>query len=107
MLYVNAAFNNLVGYDAYGCIAWTWYLAADMWMFIVSPLVVVPLWMSKVRGLAWAGFILAAQTALVMYYPTVDNPLDHQGWPSYTYTCHTVLYIGIVYVDCTMIKFEY
>ena len=38
----------------------TWYLAADMQLFLVSPLIIFPLWRWRRAGLAWTLFVLAA-----------------------------------------------
>jgi peptidoglycan/LPS O-acetylase OafA/YrhL len=42
LLYV----NNLVK-EANGCIGQSWFLGTDMMLFVVSPLIIYPLWMSK------------------------------------------------------------
>ena len=37
-------------YETDGCLGQTWYLAFDMEWFLVSPLVVYPLWLTKFGG---------------------------------------------------------
>ena len=41
----------------------TWYLATDMQMFILSPLVIYPLWRWKKPGRFWWLTLLIASTA--------------------------------------------
>ena len=56
--------NNYVGGDELlACMGETWYLAVDMQLFIVTPLIVLPLaipqrW-CKILGLIWLGSITA------------------------------------------------
>jgi len=38
----------------------SWYLAADMQLFILSPLFVYPLWRWRKIGLAWIIFVIVA-----------------------------------------------
>lgn len=38
----------------------TWYLACDMQMFWISPLIIYPLWRWKTAGLTWATLVMAA-----------------------------------------------
>lgn len=38
----------------------TWYLACDMQMFWISPLIIYPLWRRRRVGLAWAILVIAA-----------------------------------------------
>ena len=40
----------------------TWYMACDMQMFILSPLIIWPLWRWRRAGLAWVLFLIAALT---------------------------------------------
>ena len=35
----------------------TWYLANDMQLFLISPLLIYPLWRWKKAGLIWLSFI--------------------------------------------------
>ena len=55
----------------------TWYLANDMQMFILSPLVIYPLWRWKRSGLLWLTAImfgsLAANFALYAIYDLPPN----------------------------------
>ncbi|XP_022325908.1 O-acyltransferase like protein-like [Crassostrea virginica] len=43
MLYINNFFNE-------ECMAWTWYLANDMQFYILSPLIIIPMYYSKYIG---------------------------------------------------------
>ena len=57
-----------------GCIGQTWYLAFDMEWFLVSPLVVYPLWMSlsgsckKVFGIVWWSLIFVGFFTANVFY---------------------------------------
>ncbi|CAC5410947.1 unnamed protein product [Mytilus coruscus] len=44
--------NNFVNLKDTGsqCMAWTWYLANDMQFFVISPLIIIPLFFSKAIG---------------------------------------------------------
>jgi len=42
------------------CMIQSWYLAADMQLFILSPLFIYPLWRWKKAGLAWIIFAITA-----------------------------------------------
>ena len=70
--------------SADGCIGQTWYLAFDMEWFLVSPLVVYPLWLAsagsyrRVCGLLWwAAVFCALFTANILYI------LNQGAWDSY------------------------
>jgi len=53
----------------------TWYLACDMQMFIVSPLIVWPLWRWQRVGLVWVLMnIVAFTSGLIATYTTNDVP---------------------------------
>lgn len=51
MLYINNFFNE-------ECMAWTWYLANDMQFYILSPLIIIPLYYSRFLGWIIGGMIL-------------------------------------------------
>ena len=63
MAYINI-FPDFGFYDA--CMGQTWYLSCDMLLFIVSPLVIYPLWRGKfgvgwkVAAILWWSFLLTA-----------------------------------------------
>ncbi len=62
LLYINN-FNEDLGRDQ--CIGWSWYLANDMQMFLVSPLVIYPMWRwPRVGGAVWSALLLVAATVL-------------------------------------------
>ncbi len=70
----------------------SWYLAADMQLFIVSgPIFVYPLWRWKRAGLAWIAFAITTVmvTILTMYI----------SWTLPAITCSTIErpYEGTVY----------
>jgi peptidoglycan/LPS O-acetylase OafA/YrhL len=55
------------------CMGQTWYLAVDMQLFVVSPLLIYPLWRWKKWGLAWLALIaLACQGVIFFVYARDD-----------------------------------
>ena len=68
------------------CLGQTWYLAFDMQWFIISPLVVYPLWSSKfgklqaiVSKLWWTALFCGFFSLMIVYAE------DIQGWRNYHY----------------------
>ncbi|XP_076092954.1 nose resistant to fluoxetine protein 6-like isoform X1 [Mytilus galloprovincialis] len=61
-LYVNN-FVNLKDTSSQ-CMAWTWYLANDMQFFVISPLIIIPLFFSKaIGGIVMFVFLLGSWIA--------------------------------------------
>ena len=55
------------------CMGHTWYLSVDMQLFLVSPLLIYPLWRWKKYGLAWLAFVtLASHGAIFAVYAIYD-----------------------------------
>ena len=53
----------------------TWYMACDMQMFILSPLLIWPLWRWRRAGVAWVLFTIAALTGgLIAVFVVWDLP---------------------------------
>lgn len=51
----------------------TWYLAVDMQLFLVAPLVIYPLWRWRKYGLAWLALIgLLCQVSIFAIYAVYD-----------------------------------
>ena len=61
LLYINN-FNEDLGREH--CIGWSWYLANDMQMFLISPLVIYPLWRWARAGAAWSALLLVGTIGL-------------------------------------------
>lgn len=61
--------------------AHTWYLAADMQIHVIAPLILVPLFLSRTFGFILGGFLLFATTILnyfiIMKY---DFPVNYVGF---------------------------
>ncbi|CAG7817088.1 unnamed protein product, partial [Allacma fusca] len=57
-------FNNLVKYDPDLCYSESWYLANDMQFFVLSPLLIYPLWRFKLIGMG--ATCLAAIASMVV-----------------------------------------
>jgi len=68
--------NNLAYLDySKACMGETWYLANDMQMFILSPLVIYPLWRWKKSGLLWlTAIMLGSLAANIALYAIYDLP---------------------------------
>lgn len=47
------------------CTGQGWYLAADMQLFVVSPIFIYPLWKWKKAGLAWAIFLIMTVIGII------------------------------------------
>ena len=71
MAYLNI-FPDLGFYDA--CMGQTWYLSCDMLLFIVSPLLIYPLWTGKfgtgfkVAAILWWTLIFGASCSFAYWY---------------------------------------
>ncbi|XP_045192777.2 O-acyltransferase like protein-like [Mercenaria mercenaria] len=74
LLYV----NNYVNVDK-SCMGWTWYLANDMQMYIISPLILLPLFYNVIFGGITSTLFLAgtiAATAII----TNEHQYPAQSW---------------------------
>ncbi|XP_033763400.1 nose resistant to fluoxetine protein 6-like [Pecten maximus] len=66
--------NNLVKTDR-SCFAWAWYLANDMQFFVLSPLMLVPLFYSKIIGtIVCLAFLLGTFIATGVISTKYDLP---------------------------------
>ncbi|XP_069118681.1 nose resistant to fluoxetine protein 6-like [Argopecten irradians] len=65
--------NNFVNIDKM-CVGWSWYLANDMQFFILSPLMLIPLYRKRVLGFVVCGVFLLAS------YITTGVLSSHHGW---------------------------
>ncbi|XP_033763774.1 nose resistant to fluoxetine protein 6-like [Pecten maximus] len=85
--------NNLIKTDKQ-CFAWAWYLANDMQFYVISPLLLVPLYFSKkIGGVITAIFLIGITiiTAVVSahyqlpatQFSTVPNPHTADYFPKY------------------------
>ena len=61
LLYIN---NFDADLGRANCNSWTWYLAVDMQLFLISPLVIYPLWHWPRAGAAWSALLLVGATGL-------------------------------------------
>ena len=57
------------------CVGQTWYLANDMQMFIITPLILYPLWKLNKVGLAWSGILVFGSILI----PTILTVTE--DWP--------------------------
>ncbi|XP_033763773.1 nose resistant to fluoxetine protein 6-like [Pecten maximus] len=78
LLYV----NNFVKRDK-PCLGWTWYLASDMQLYIISPLLLVPLYFSrKIGAVVSAIFLiggLVASAISTIRFPPLSSSLTMPG----------------------------
>merc|ERR1712117_950726 len=56
--------NNVWEANLNGCLGQTWYLGNDMQFFIISPLIIWPIWKFPKIGLSIAGSLTVAFTAV-------------------------------------------
>ena len=49
-----------VCYSVIKCMGQSWYLAADMQMYLISPLLIYPLWRWRRAGKVWMAFVTLA-----------------------------------------------
>ncbi len=81
-MFVKIEFSTHVSYDQ--CLGHSWYLAADMQLFILSPLFIYPLWRWRRAGLAWAIFVLTsiiiAIGILFIAWSLPVTELKHERW---------------------------
>ncbi|XP_021346852.1 nose resistant to fluoxetine protein 6-like isoform X1 [Mizuhopecten yessoensis] len=96
LLYVNNIFKN-----GEACLDWTWYLANDMQFYVVSPLLLVPLYFWKKIGGAICAICLlgvtAASAGISVYYklPAVaysNSKSSYFRWEEYMDNYYTKPY---------------
>ena len=82
LLYINNFADKIDSSHGSGCIGWTWYLADDMQFFIISPLIIYPLWkldkfgkLGKVGMLVMAVICLTVSTVIPAYLTVKDNEI--------------------------------
>ena len=68
--------NNIVDPNpSVYCMGETWYLAVDMQLFLVSPLIIYPLWRWKWVGLIWLALLtLGSLAANFIVFAIYDFP---------------------------------
>lgn len=71
-------------FNIFQCMGQTWYLAVDMQLFVISPLIVYPLWRWKKPGLAWLAFIAVLCQASIFFVYARDD-LSATLWVTRTY----------------------
>ncbi|XP_033764117.1 LOW QUALITY PROTEIN: nose resistant to fluoxetine protein 6-like [Pecten maximus] len=67
--------NNIVKTDKM-CIGWSWYLANDMQFFVISPLMLIPLYYKRNLGFIVCGVLLLAT------FITTGVLNSENGWPA-------------------------
>ncbi|WAR03139.1 NRF6-like protein [Mya arenaria] len=71
LLYV----SNLINFDKQ-CMAWSWYLSNDMQFYLISPLIIIPLYFSGVLGVAVClVFLVATMLASGLIASINDLPM--------------------------------
>ena len=80
--------NNVIGQ---GCMGWGWYLACDFQFYILSPLILIPLYKYKKIGMTLVGLIFAMTIGTNLY--TIYG--FHTGTLSYEYDNYAMPYTRI------------
>ena len=61
LLYINNFYPDKLNDE---CLAWSWYLANDMQFFVISPLIIIPLYLWFAGGLIASGVLLLVSFAI-------------------------------------------
>jgi len=79
-------YNQIFGNNSDACIGQTWYLAFDMIVFLVSPLVIYPFWLAK-KGTAEKVFAISLWCLLFMasMVATVGYVYQSEEYENYAY----------------------
>ena len=78
LLYINNFYSGTQGEGL--CLGQTWYLACDFQMFVVAPLVILPMfyWQKNIWGLmCWLGFMAGATITQITLSLVHDLPPSH------------------------------
>ena len=70
--------QNLYPGNAYQCMGWAWYLAVDMQLYIIAPLLIIPLVKSPKLGVAINIFAILATSLVtfgIAYYYNVGRSM--------------------------------
>ena len=97
LLYINNVYPWKLGEE---CIGWSWYLANDMQFYIISPLIIIPLYFFFPLGLLLAGgflmlsfIITGALTGVFDFQANTFAPFAYQYATNVTVSSQDLLYI--------------
>ena len=72
--------HNFAGYGQNGCLAPSWYLAADLQMYVFSPLILIPLFCFPKLGLVVSGLCIAGSIIYAFSFSWL-----HKFIPTYSF----------------------
>ena len=64
LLYINNLYPDKINDE---CMSWSWYLANDMQFFVISPLIIIPLYVWFTGGLIASSFLLLVSFAVTAF----------------------------------------
>ncbi|XP_077989807.1 nose resistant to fluoxetine protein 6-like [Glandiceps talaboti] len=75
--------QNLIPFPGYldACMAWSWYLAVDMQLFIFSPLFILLFYKNRIAGYVWLNAFLWLIAFVVGIYVVYSNTWLGEGIP--------------------------
>ena len=78
LIYINNLYPDKLGDE---CMNWSWYLANDMQFFVISPLIIIPLYVWFTGGVIASGFLLLVSFAVTAFVTGFFNLLASQFLP--------------------------
>ena len=86
ILYINNFAKEIDGDTKRICMGWTWYMANDMQFFVITPFMLVVLFVWYPAGLALCSSLLVAATATPFALTWWSDPDDEQFYHGETYS---------------------
>ena len=73
--------QNLIPYNSYPCLSWTWYVSSDLHFFIVSPLILYSYYRKKIFGYLMCLLFILINLAYIGILSTVYefSPINYGG----------------------------
>ena len=87
-------YNQIFGANDEACIGQTWYLAFDMIVFLVSPIVIYPFWLAK-KGTAHKFFAISKNFIILEDWKV--KMLHILGWWCLLLVASIVATVGYIY----------
>jgi len=83
LLYINNFAPEVYGAGKGDCINVTWYMAIDMQLFVLTPIILTILWRAPKIGCAVVGLLLAGGSACQIYFTMINDEFFHGGFGYY------------------------